>query len=113
MSCHLIASESKVEQSPSALLEVDRQIYPATDAAWHQIVTIEVAPHTGLSPAQRDSVARKYGMENGLLRMHTRAAMLHYVVRQLQLDRPATDPNRPPFISRNRTKFAHHLLPNM
>jgi hypothetical protein len=97
----------------SATLEGDREVDPKSDAHWHQIVEIEVAPRAGLTPAQRATVAHEYDMEGGLLRLSTRAAMLHYVVRHLQLDRPATDPNAPPLIWRNRTKLAHHLLPNM
>ena len=97
----------------SATLEGDRQVDPASDTRWHQIVEIEVAPQAGLTPAQRAAVAHEYGMEGGLLRLPTRAAMLQYVVRHLQLDRPVTDPNAPPLIWRNRTKLVHHLLPNM
>lgn len=62
------------------------------DTAWNQVLSLELAPHPGLSPAQKRAVALDYGMKKGRTVLRTRRALLSYVLRQLGLEdreRPA------------------------
>ena len=84
----------------------------AGDARWHGKVTLIVVPRTDLAPAQHKAIEREYGMHGGRLCVSTRIALLHYLVRHMQLDRVRTDPNAPPIYWANRTDLRHLLLPN-
>lgn len=97
----------------SAQVGKARVVDPQRDDRWNTIVTLEIAPRPEFSAPQRWAVAHEYGMHNGVLMIEARAAMLHYLVRHLQLDRAPTDQNSPPLVWRNRAALAHHLLPNM
>jgi WYL domain len=63
---------------------------PAQDAQWQQLILLEIVPHRGLSPLQRAAIERDYGMEDGVLRLTVREALLSYAERRLGLD---IDPN--------------------
>lgn len=59
---------------------------PAKDDAWHTRITLEIAPHNGLSPPQRAAIARDYGMTDERLVVSVRGALLDYTLRRLGLD---------------------------
>jgi predicted DNA-binding transcriptional regulator YafY len=59
---------------------------PADDSAWNRMVTLEIAPHSGLDPHQRRVIARDYGMDaKQRLLLKVREAVLFYVRRRFGL----------------------------
>lgn len=60
---------------------------PSEDTAWHQYVTVRIAPDPGLSAGQQQAIAWDYGMEGGGAALTVRAALAFYVLKQLRLDR--------------------------
>jgi predicted DNA-binding transcriptional regulator YafY len=59
------------------------------DVAWEEMVTLEVGPHPELSPNQKRVIELDYGMENGIVTIPVRRALLYYALKRLGLD---TDP---------------------
>jgi hypothetical protein len=59
---------------------------PAQDAAWHEMVTLRIGPHPGLSIAQRKALALDYGMTDERLTVVVRRALLFYALRRLGLN---------------------------
>lgn len=69
---------------------------PSADREWNTYVELEITPHPGLAPHQRDAIAADYGMVGGRLMLTPRLAVVWYVKRRLGLterhqDRPAAD----------------------
>ena len=65
-----------------------------SDEAWHSFVSLEIAPHPGLTPAQAKAIALDYGLGKGAAAIRVRRALLFYALRRLGLD---VDPDiRPP-----------------
>lgn len=60
-----------------------------SDAAWEEVVELEVGPHPDLSPNQRRVIELDYGMVNGSVTIPVRRALLYYALKRLGLD---TDP---------------------
>ena len=56
------------------------------DARWQLAVDLVIAPDPRLSATQKEVVARDYGMRAGRLRLRTRATLVSYLLRLLQLD---------------------------
>ena len=56
------------------------------DTAWHEIVTLVIAPHPGLTPAQARAIAIDYGLRGGTARIPVRRALLFYALKRLGLD---------------------------
>lgn len=63
---------------------------PGDDLAWTEEVTLEIAPHPGLSETQKRVFALDYGMVDGMARIPVRRALLYYALKRLGLD---TDPD--------------------
>lgn len=61
-----------------------------SDAAWEEVVELEVGPHPDLSPNQRRVIELDYGMKNGRVTIPVRRALLYYALKRLGLD---TDPS--------------------
>jgi predicted DNA-binding transcriptional regulator YafY len=57
----------------------------SADIAWQTMVTLDIRPHPGLSPAQRAAVEADYGMIEGRLRLTCREAVVYYAKRRLGL----------------------------
>jgi hypothetical protein len=65
------------------------------DDQWMRVVELELAPHPGL--ARPEGVARDYAMEDGVLRVRMRAALVGYALLRLSVDATpdhALDPRR-------------------
>lgn len=59
---------------------------PSTlDDDWHKTVEVEFIPHPRLSPTQRSTIAREYGMKTGLSVITVRRAMLFYLLDEMRL----------------------------
>jgi len=64
-------------------------IKPVADTDWHELVTLEIGPHPGLSEDQKKVIALDYGMRGGKTQIKVRRALLYYTLKRLGLD---TDP---------------------
>jgi hypothetical protein len=59
----------------------DHAPVPSTlDDDWHKTVEVEFLPHPRLSPTQRSTIAREYGMQQGLSIVTVRRPMLFYLL---------------------------------
>lgn len=56
------------------------------DKAWNTKATIKIKPDPRLSKEQRAVIARDYGMKNSVLKISTRGSLVHYALKQLQID---------------------------
>jgi hypothetical protein len=56
------------------------------DAAWDEVVELEVGPHPDFSPNQKRVIELDYGMENGSVTIPVRRTLLYYVLKRLGLD---------------------------
>lgn len=56
------------------------------DSEWHERVLLRIAPHDGLSPAQREAVEREFEMSAGERAIEVRGALLFYLLVRLRLD---------------------------
>ena len=74
----------------------DRQLSAPSrdDHDWQTFVELVIAPHPGLTPAQRRAIALDYGISRGSIRMRVRRALLFYALKKLGLDLPEN--TRPP-----------------
>lgn len=80
------------------------------DRAWHTPVTLVIAPHPGLPPAQRKVVELDYGMQNGEARLDCRQALLFYLLRHLGFEgRQAVTPQAQQIILKNEDEVAPYL----
>lgn len=61
----------------------EREMLPA-DEQWARIVDLELTPHPGI--AQPKAVEADYRMQDGLLKIKTRAALAGYVLRRWSID---------------------------
>lgn len=56
----------------------------AADDQWNRVVEMELAPHPGL--VQPKAIEADYGMQDGVLRIKSRAALAGYVLRRWSVD---------------------------
>ncbi|MFB3080106.1 MAG: WYL domain-containing protein [Lysobacterales bacterium] len=56
------------------------------DADWREKVTIRITPDSRLSKAQREVVAKDYGMQKNVLEIETRGALVQYALQALRID---------------------------
>lgn len=61
------------------------------DVNWQLPVELIIAPDPRLTAAQREVIERDYGMQDGELRLTTRATLVEYLLRLLQLDPRRTE----------------------
>ena len=59
---------------------------PTNDVEWYTLVELKIVPHPKLTDAQKAAVELDYGMEQGLLKVKTRAALAFYLIKRLNLD---------------------------
>lgn len=57
----------------------------ALDDDWHATVAVEFVPHPKLSAAQRQAIAREFKMQQGLLVVPVRRALLFYLLDEMRL----------------------------
>lgn len=63
---------------------VDEHELLGADEQWTRIVDLEVVPHPGVK--QPKAIEADYGMNNGVLKIKTRAALAGYVLRRWSID---------------------------
>lgn len=77
---------SRIDDQPELVMDADHNT--ADDVAWNTRVEVVLMPDPRLTPAQRDLIARDYGMVRKRLRIETRAALASYVLQYLRVDTP-------------------------
>lgn len=75
---------SRFRGEPELLDRADRT--GADDDAWHTEITLILKPDTRLTDAKRDVLIQDYGMQNGELRLTTRAALAQYLLLEMQVN---------------------------
>jgi hypothetical protein len=85
------------------------------DHDWHSFVTLEIAPHPGLTPAQAKAIASDYGITRNTAKLQVRRALLFYALRRLGLDlRPDARPPQEQHIALvNRGNIEGVMKPQM
>ncbi|CAI06255.1 conserved hypothetical protein [Aromatoleum aromaticum EbN1] len=68
----------------------DQPALASADADWQQLFSLKIAPHPGLTAAQRKGIELDYGMVNGVAELRTRKALLYYTLKRLGLDTNAS-----------------------
>ncbi|WP_239995659.1 helix-turn-helix transcriptional regulator [Nitrincola tibetensis] len=63
------------------------------DHAWHILSEVIFAPDPRLTPAQKDVIQTDYQMENGELRITTRACLIQYLIQEMQVNTKMLDPD--------------------
>lgn len=61
------------------------------DTAWNTFVTVVVQPDQRLSPEKREVLENDYQMQNGQLHIHTRACLVNYLLREMQINTKMLD----------------------
>lgn len=80
------------------------------DRAWCTPVTLVIAPHPGLPPAQRKVVELDYGMQNGEARLDCRQTLLFYLLKHLGFEgAQAVTPQAQQIILKNADEVACYL----
>jgi len=59
---------------------------PEDDVDWRTFITLQIAPHPGLTPAQAKAIAIDYGIRGRSAALKVRRALLFYALRRLGLD---------------------------
>ena len=57
----------------------------AEDKFWNEIVNVKIGPHPGLTKSQKAVVSKDYSMDNGMIDVRVRHAMLFYFLKRLNL----------------------------
>jgi len=69
----------------SVPLPDDASVPSTLDDDWHAMIDVEFVPHPRLSPAQRLTIAREFGMVGGATIVRVRRAMLFYLLDEMRL----------------------------
>lgn len=64
-----------------------------TDEGWHTELTLILTPDPRLTPEQQGALAHDYGMQNGELKLNTRAALANYLLQEMQINTKWLDGN--------------------
>lgn len=60
-------------------------VTPPEDLLWKQMVKLEIGPHPGLNPAQKQAVERDYGMVGGRYLAEVRAALVDFFLQAMRI----------------------------
>ncbi|RAU19653.1 WYL domain-containing protein [Nitrincola tibetensis] len=63
------------------------------DAAWHTFIDVMFAPDPRLTLAQKEVIEADYQMQDGYLRINTRACLAQYVIQEMQVHIKMLDPD--------------------
>ncbi|GAB9109906.1 hypothetical protein BDS110ZK14_53220 [Bradyrhizobium diazoefficiens] len=73
----------------------DHAPVPSTlDDDWQNMIGVEFVPHPRLSATQRSTIAREYGMQQGLSIITVRRAMLFYLLDEMRLLKAVKQQNK-------------------
>ncbi|WMC09197.1 WYL domain-containing protein [Oceanimonas pelagia] len=63
------------------------------DTGWNTHITLNISPDPRLSPEQQQALIHDYAMENGQLKINTRAALAGYLLKEMQINTKMLDGN--------------------
>jgi hypothetical protein len=95
----------------SRCLQIGRMGEPGADGAkdgdWATFFDVVLKPNPKLSPAQRRTIERDYGMADGRCELRVRRAMLYYLDKRLRLDvaEKQDRPKETPIVVANREEY--------
>lgn len=93
--------------------ETASAIEPTADVAWSESVQLVLAPHPDLTEGQKRVIELDYGMTEGRLIVHTRRALLFYLLQHLGLDpTPRTTPQAKQVVLLNECEIIPMLMAN-
>jgi predicted DNA-binding transcriptional regulator YafY len=72
----VLSSAPSTDQAP---------VPPTLDDDWRAMIEVEFVPHPKLSTAQRSTIAREFGMKQGLAVVRVRRALLFYLLDEMRL----------------------------
>lgn len=82
----------------------------AEDTAWHQVVSLVLAPNSRLPKSTRRVIELDYAMENGEVVLECRQAVLFYALKRLGLlNADSTNPEEQQIVLRNRAAVMKFL----
>lgn len=84
-------------------------IDPTTDAQWHTVLTLVLAPRPDLTPGKKRVIELDYGMEDGQVEMSCRQAFLFYTLRRLGLQADAESPAEQQIVLKNRVDVQPYI----
>lgn len=94
----------------SRFLEIGKErpgiISREEDRDWNSKVRLEIIPHPGLSAGQKNVIEADYGMENGLLALDVRRALLPYFLQRYGLIREKEKPEEQQISLANRDELS-------
>ena len=61
------------------------------DTAWNTLITVILQPDQRLSPEKREVLENDYQMQNGQLHIRTRACLVNYLLREMQINTKMLD----------------------
>ncbi|WP_196137792.1 WYL domain-containing protein [Aliikangiella sp. G2MR2-5] len=99
---------SRLTEKPETTLQSEVTI--ADDVAWNTQVEIQVVPDQRLNAHQQKVIAQDYGMEEQLLKINTRGALVQYVMQLLRLDVANTSPLASQIMIRNQDELSPWLF---
>lgn len=70
----------------ATLLDTDAESSPQYDDDWVETVTLQLAPHPGLSPRKQQNLLFDYGVTDAVITLQVRRALLGYVLQRLSVD---------------------------
>lgn len=71
------------------------QVDPATDAAWHTMIELKIAPHPRLDEVQKKGIELDYAMSDGTATLVLREALAPYMKKRLGLTSSITGTDAP------------------
>lgn len=83
------------------------------DALWSKMITIRITPDSRLTPEQQDVIRHDYGMHEGPLEITVRAPLVHYALKQLNIDPHTVNANAvaQQIVVENLSEISPYLLP--
>jgi len=63
----------------------DAAVPSKLDDDWHAMIDVGFVPHPRLSPAQRLTIAREFGMDDGMTIVRVRRALLFYLLDEMRM----------------------------
>jgi hypothetical protein len=84
------------------------------DTAWHTMINVVIEPDQRLNLSQRQVVEREYNMQNGQLVIQTRAALVQYLLQEMQINLKMTEnnPTAQQIILVNKADIKQWLFPD-
>jgi len=67
-------------------LEINAESSQNYDDDWVELVTLKLQPHPGLSEKQRLALSYDYDMENNIIELQVRRALVGYLLQQMKVD---------------------------